>query len=144
MDDTKELRQPAGIETREVGAQGRYVLGFAEREKVARVAHEANRAYCATLGDFSQPAWDDAPDWQKESARAGVDAITMGEVTHPEDSHESWSRQKLAEGWRYGPEKNPATKEHPCLVPYVALPVTQRMKDHLFLAIVRTLTSDIG
>ena len=31
-----------------------------------------NRAYCLALGDTSQPAWDEAPDWQQSSARSGV------------------------------------------------------------------------
>jgi hypothetical protein len=38
----------------------------------ARAAHEANRAYCGALGDWSQPSWDAAPQWQKDSARNGV------------------------------------------------------------------------
>jgi hypothetical protein len=42
---------------------------FEAIDQVARVCHEANRAYCQTLGDNSQPAWDDAPEWQKDSAR---------------------------------------------------------------------------
>lgn len=33
-------------------------------EQIARMAHEANRAYCQALGDDSQPAWEDAPEWQ--------------------------------------------------------------------------------
>lgn len=42
-------------------------------EQIARIAHETNRVYCATLGDTSQPAWDDAPDWQRQSAIKGVE-----------------------------------------------------------------------
>lgn len=43
-------------------------------EEIAKIAHEANRIYCQTLGDYSQPPWEDAPDWQKNSAIAGVQA----------------------------------------------------------------------
>lgn len=35
-------------------------------DKIARVCHEVNRAYCQALGDNSQPAWEDAPAWQRE------------------------------------------------------------------------------
>jgi len=38
----------------------------------ARIAHEANRVWCAENGDNSQPSWDNAPDWQRESAINGV------------------------------------------------------------------------
>ena len=41
-------------------------------EQIARVAHEANRAYCLSLGDPSQLPWEEAPDWAKESAIDGV------------------------------------------------------------------------
>lgn len=43
-------------------------------DAIAKRAHEVNRAYCASIGDHSQPAWEDAPQWQKDSAIAGVRA----------------------------------------------------------------------
>jgi hypothetical protein len=44
-------------------------------EQIARVAHEVNRSYCEALGDTSQPEWESAPQWQRESAMAGVKFI---------------------------------------------------------------------
>lgn len=43
-------------------------------EQIARVVHEVNRAYCEALGDTSQPKWEDAPQWQRDSAMLGVTA----------------------------------------------------------------------
>ena len=106
-------------------------------EQIARVVHEANRAYCVTLGDTSQPAWDVAPDWQQTSAIKGVVGILAGTITRPEESHDSWLREKAETGWKYGPLKNAETKEHPCFVPYAELPPEQRTKDAIFFAIVR-------
>ncbi len=106
-------------------------------ENIARVCHEANRAYCHTLGDVSQTAWDAAPDWQRESARMGVDLHLMGNFG-AEASHLSWMKQKLDDGWKYGAVKDPEKKEHPCLVAFDDLPVDQQMKDHLFRAIVHS------
>ena len=64
---------------------------------IARVCHEVNRAYCQKLpADESQPAWDDAPQWQKDSALAGVQAILTDPATTPEQSHEGWLAQKRA------------------------------------------------
>jgi RyR domain len=108
---------------------------------VARVCHEANRAYCTTLGDNSQPAWDDAPDWQQMSALDGVAAISAGVVIRPSDSHESWSRSKLRDGWEYGPVKDPERKQHPCLVPFEELSIEQQMKDHIFFGIASAMLS---
>lgn len=103
---------------------------------IARICHEANRAYCLMLGDTSQPRWEDAPEWQRESAIAGVFHHLDGAITSPEESHQSWMAHKLDAGWVYGPVKDPAAKTHPCLVPYSELPEEQRMKDAIFTAIV--------
>lgn len=108
-------------------------------EMVAMVAHEVNRAYCQAMGDMSQPKWADAPDWQKNSARAGVVFHFANPDAGPEGSHESWMEQKLREGWSYGPEKNTEAKEHPCLVPFDQLGKAQQAKDYLFRAVVHSL-----
>lgn len=106
----------------------------------ARVAHEVNRAYCAATGDLSQPAWDDAPDWQRDSAINGVHFHVAHPDSAPSDSHENWMREKVADGWVYGPVKDPDLKQHPCMVPYDQLPEAQRVKDYLFIAVVRAVT----
>lgn len=105
---------------------------------IAAVCHEANRAYCRTLGDFSQPPWDEAPAWQQESALAGVQLHVSGDHG-PEASHCAWSWQKIADGWSWGPEKDPERKLHPCLVEFDALPVEQQAKDRLFMGVVHSL-----
>jgi hypothetical protein len=108
------------------------------KDQVARVCHEINRAYCQALGDNSQPAWEDAPEWQINSAMAGVD-LHWSQDVGPEASHAAWSAQKLADGWVYGPEKDPQAKTHHCLVPFNELPVAQQAKDFLFRAVVHAL-----
>lgn len=62
--------------------------------QIAQIVHEANRAYCQTLGDESQVSWDEAPAWQRESAFNGVCGIISGQITKPEQSHESWLAEK--------------------------------------------------
>jgi hypothetical protein len=109
-------------------------------EAIARVCHEANRAYCRTIGDDSQPAWQDAPEWQKSSALKGVQFVIDNPGAPPSASHESWLAEKRANGWKYGPVKNPEKKEHPCVAPYDELPEAQRKKDALFQAVVQALS----
>lgn len=108
--------------------------------QVARIAHEANRAYCQSIGDDSQPAWEDAPQWQRDSAVDGVrfhlDAWREGKTIPASASHDAWLKEKREAGWKYGPVKDPEKKEHPCFVPYGELPLEQRMKDYLFAAVV--------
>lgn len=106
-------------------------------KEAARAAHEANRAYCAAMGDHSQLPWDEAPTWQRQSAVAGVQAIAADPNMTPEQSHESWMAQKEVDGWVYGEEKDAEAKTHPCMVPYAELPPEQRAKDYIFGAVVR-------
>lgn len=108
-------------------------------EQIAKVCHEANRALCQAFGDNSQPAWADAPDWQKASARAGVEFCIAHPLAPPSANHDVWMKQKLEEGWVYGPIKDPDQKQHPCIVPYEQLPRDQQAKDHIFRAIVYAL-----
>jgi hypothetical protein len=111
-------------------------------DEIARVCHEVNRAYCQALGDNSQPAWEEAPEWQRSSARMGVDLHMMGDFG-PEASHISWLNQKLDEGWKYGPVKDPEKKEHPCMVPFAELPREQQAKDFIFRAVVHALRDQV-
>ncbi len=108
-------------------------------EQIARVCHEVNRAYCQALSDHSQVPWEEAPDWQKESAILGVRLHSLTPEVGPAAGHENWILQKLADGWRYGETKDPETKTHPCLVPFDSLPPAQRAKDFIFQALVRAL-----
>jgi hypothetical protein len=108
-------------------------------QMIAKVCHEANRAYCQSIGDDSQATWLDAPTWQRQSAENGVLFHLENPDAKPSDSHDNWLREKMADGWKYGPTKDPAKKEHPCYVPYAMLPEEQRKKDALFIAIVHAL-----
>ncbi|WDS51359.1 hypothetical protein SeF6a_040 [Salmonella phage SeF6a] len=103
--------------------------------RIAKICHEANRAYCKSVGDDSQLPWEQSPAWQRESACKGVIFHLTGD-RKPSESHESWMAEKEAEGWVYGPVKDPQTKQHPCMVPYGELPVQQRSKDYIFKSIV--------
>jgi hypothetical protein len=108
---------------------------------IASICHEANRRYCATIGDHSQVPWEDAPEWQRASAIKGVEHAIENPNAPPSASHDCWLEEKSATGWKYGPVKDPEKKEHPCFVPYQELPVEQRRKDALFQAVVRALTA---
>lgn len=35
-----------------------------------------------------------------------------------ENAHEVWAKGRMAQGWTYGPERNDALKQTPCMVPY--------------------------
>lgn len=107
--------------------------------EAARICHEANRALQLAIGEPDpSPHWEDAPDWQRDAAIAGIEVAQGG--ASAEELHEAWTERKRAEGWAYGPVKDADAKTHPCLVPYAELPPEQRLKDALFSAIVKAVT----
>ena len=113
-----------------------------EIAEIAHVCHEANRSYCEALGDKSQPTWEGAPLWQRQSAIQGVANVLkmmsrgVSPERMPEESHHNWVQHKRDAGWRYGEEKDPEAKRHPCLVPFHELPLSQQIKDTLFVNVV--------
>lgn len=110
-----------------------------EAIEIARVCHEVNKAYSESQYDYTHKHWEDAPEWQKESAIKGVEFLINNPKATPEDSHKSWVEEKEKTGWVYGPIKDSFKKTHPCLVDYHALPPEQRAKDYIFQGIVRAL-----
>ncbi|HUJ39446.1 MAG TPA: RyR domain-containing protein [Candidatus Acidoferrales bacterium] len=46
-----------------------------------------------------------------------------------ENTHNIWAKGRIADGWHYGPERNDARREHPCLVPYAELPESEKEYD---------------
>jgi len=108
-------------------------------EDIAMIAHEANRAYCESVGDATQVAWTEAEGWQKESSIAGVRFLQTNTSATPAQTHESWMQEKWDIGWRWGDFKDVERKLHPCMVSYDRLPEFQRVKDVLYAGVVRAL-----
>ena len=107
---------------------------------IAKVCHEANRAICEAAGDHSQKPWADAEPWQRESALVGVLFARDNPDAPASAQHDAWMADKIADGWVYGETKDAEAKTHPCIVPYDDLPFDQRVKDHVFRAIVTVLS----
>jgi hypothetical protein len=126
------IGNPAPISTR--------MLGLEMAVEVARVAHEANRAWTGATTGVWGPHWDEATPVIRNSIIDGVQKAVGNPDLTPEDSHVAWTKYKLSEGWTYGPIKDEKTKRHPNLVPYDELPFAEKKKDDLFLGIIRSLT----
>ena len=47
------------------------------------------------------------------------------------NAHDNWAKQRMGEGWVYGPKRDDPKKEHPCLVPYEQLTETEREYDRI-------------
>lgn len=64
-----------------------------------------------------------------------------------ENAHDVWAEARIKEGWSYGKERNDATKHHPDLVPYTALPDSEKEFDRIMafktIKLVKKLGYDI-
>lgn len=110
-----------------------------KEEKIAKACHEINKIYCEMLEDYSQPSWEEAPDWQKQSAINGVVYHLNNPNVTSEEMHDNWMKEKVESGWIYGEVKDAEKKTHPCLLPYKVLPKSQQKKDLIFSTIVKLL-----
>lgn len=106
---------------------------------IAKACHEANRAWCQANRDFSQEHWEDAEQWQRDSAIKGVEFRIKNPDAGHDAQHNSWMKEKVDNGWVYGEVKDAEKKTHPCIVPFEKLPAFQQKKDALFCAIVDAL-----
>jgi len=106
---------------------------------IAKVCHQANKAWCETKGDTSQKDWNEAEEWQRDSAIKGVEYRLAHPSSGKDAQHNSWMQDKINDGWVYGEVKDAEAKTHPCIVPFEQLPEFQQKKDALFCAIVDAL-----
>lgn len=106
---------------------------------IAKACHEANRVWCQANGDDSQKHWQDAEQWQRDSAIKGVEFAIANPDAPDSAQHDAWMADKIAQGWVYGEVKDAEAKTHHCIVPFDQLPEFQRKKDTLFRAIVNAL-----
>ncbi len=56
------------------------------------------------------------------------------------NTHEIWAKQRLADGWQYGSQRDDTLKQHPGLIPYEDLPDSEKEYDRLTaLGVIKTL-----
>lgn len=108
-------------------------------EYIAKACHEANRVWCQANGDFSQQHWQEAEQWQRDSAIVGVKYRGDNPQAKQDSQHNAWMQDKINDGWVFGEAKDAEKKTHPCIVPFEQLPEFQQKKDALFCAIVDAL-----
>lgn len=65
-----------------------------------------------------------------ESVVLPNEILELGEQL-AQNAHECWAKQRMAEGWRYGPVRDDTKKLHPCLVPYDQLTDSEKEYDRI-------------
>lgn len=119
------------------------VLEDTQLNQIGMAVHEANRVWCEINGDNTKLPWGVSQGHLRASTRRGVAALVVklndGEMPDPEESHENWCVDKLANGWKFDDTYSPENKKHPNLVPWADLSEFERAKDTIFMDVVVTL-----
>jgi RyR domain-containing protein len=107
-------------------------------DQIAEAIHTVNGLLQRFHGEASpQPQWADAGEAMRERVRALVRGYKAGMT--PRQGHERWCDAMAADGWRYGPRKDPELRTHPCMVAYSELPACQQIKNAMSLQITMVL-----
>ena len=107
-------------------------------EQIAEMAHETNRLYCHVIKDGMQKVpWAELSSSEQVGLIHAVKAVTKDAT--PEGQHLQWMNAKKSDGWVHGRTLDRVRKIHPDMVPYPELSETQKTKDVLFLAVVKSL-----
>lgn len=107
-------------------------------DDIVRISHEAIRAAGLAVGE-DVPAWRDSCEDIRRSAYIGVQKVFRNRKITPEQIHEEWMKDKFEHGWKCGRKKNFKTKTHPCLVPYEKLNDANKVKNAIFIEVVKQL-----
>ena len=78
-----------------------------------------------------------------DSIQLADDLLELREAI-AENAHEVWAAARIKEGWTYGRERDDANKKHPDLIPYSALPDSEKEYDRLMALDTIKLVKKLG
>lgn len=104
-------------------------------EEIARICHKAYLQYCQAIGDYSQAPWQEAPEWQRESAKVAVKYCLENPQSPAYLVHNAWKEFMIQDGWKYSLFFNEQNKEHPWLTSFQELSQISQMRTELITAI---------
>lgn len=109
---------------------------------------------------YFQNAWKDSLNYMVRVLRSvteydpepiNVDDITINDddlnelwEAIAENLHDVWAKQRMKEGWTYGPERNDNLKQHQDLVPYCSLVESEKEYDRLMAQNTLKLVQKLG
>lgn len=109
-------------------------------ERRAIFVYEGARLHAIYLKCPVIPAsWNERETDFKEQFIELVSDLASGKrkFQNLEKTHDSWMKKYLEMGWKYGKQYDPANRVHPDLVPYGKLDPKEKIKDEVFLRLVK-------
>lgn len=111
------------------------------------------------IEDF-QNAWKDSLNYMVRVLRSvteyNPEPINVDDITIIDDElnelweaiaenlHDLWAKQRMKEGWTYGPERNDSLKQHPDIIPYCSLKDSEKEYDRLMAQNTLKLVQKLG
>ena len=95
---------------------------------------------------FFERAWQDSHNYMVRVLKSideynpepiQLDGVTLSDSlielreAIAENLHDVWAINRIKEGWTWGSERNDEKKQHPDLIPYCALPDSEKESDRL-------------
>ena len=112
-------------------------IGHSQFEKSWKDSHHYMVRVLQTIDDYEpQPVYLD--DIQL------TDELLELREAIAENAHVVWATARIKEGWTYGSERDDATKKHPDLIPYSALPDSEKEYDRLMALDTIRLVKKLG
>lgn len=102
---------------------------------LTEAAYEALRIYGKIIGEVSKPSYREASDSVRIGLQSGMAFLMGNPESTPEDLHNNWLNEKLANGWKHGKVKDVEAKIHPCFMDFSELPKEEQKKDSIFLEV---------
>lgn len=114
------------------------VSGSFNPELLAEVSYEAVQSFNEAVGEVRGNSWAFASVEDQSQFRHAV-ASKLRYPSSPQQTHASWLRSQVDQGWKFGKVFSEEAKTNPNLLPYEALPDTVRIKDALLHSVISTL-----
>lgn len=112
-------------------------------EKAIAYVHELNRAIRVVNGQDPGPVLENMKELEPAKyagVKKAVEKILYGEsYPSPSMQHDEWIFSKLKDGWTYGPSEDKIAKTHPCMVQFYDLPLEEKLKDVVFVEVLKFL-----
>ena len=119
---------------------------------------EKNTDITVSLSSFLD-AWKESQNYMVQVLQSVEDyepqPINLGDITLTdellelreaiaENAHDVWADARIREGWSYGQERDDTNKKHPDLIPYSALPDSEKEYDRLMALDTIKLVKKLG
>lgn len=110
-----------------------------KKEFMAKIAFNTMQVIRKYNKENEIETWDCLNEERKVQVIKTVEAVIKNPDITAYDMHDEWKKAKIENGWSYAPVTDRKNKKHNCLVDFELLNDYQKMKDDIFIQIVKNI-----